>query len=911
LSTDPFEQMTPPRRSGRGITIVLIALGLLFALFFAGAGYYTDYLWFKSLDLQGVFLRVLFSQLGMAAAVGLVYALFLLVNLSVAKGSFWQLQRRMVGTPWEHLFTSRGYWLLGILASLVMGLLAGAALSGQWPVILRYLHSSPFGVADPLFGLDVGFFVFSLPVLELLYQTLFGMGLVALAAVTAIYFFSGAFSFNEGGGISISPRMRAHVSALTAFLFILKALGYRLAMFNLVYSQRGAVFGAAYADVHAQLPGFYILMGIALLLAILLIVNIWLQRWRLFIGGVIALGIASVVVGSAYPTVVQQFVVSPNEFAKEQKYIEYNIQYTRLGYGLDDVVVSDFPASENLDRQDLDANYETVNNIRIWDVRPLLQTYAQLQGIRPYYVFKDVDVDRYTINGRYQQVMLAARELDPERLQERAKTWVNQRLKYTHGYGVALSPATAVTTEGLPVFLIKDIPPRSSIDLEVTEPAIYYGEVAGDYVIVRSQEEEFDYPIGERNAMTTYQGTGGVRIGSLVNKAAFALRFGSYRILLSGAVTPDSRVMMYRNIVDRVERIAPFLTYDQDPYLVINDDGKLYWILDGYTVSDRYPYSEPIGGGVNYIRNSVKVVVDAYNGSVGFYIIDEQDPLVRSYAGIFPDLFQPISELPEGLLNHLRYPEMLFRIQAQIYANFHMDDPMMFYNKEDSWSIPNEVFGDKKQPVEPYYTIMRLPDGEEAEFVLLMPFTPLQKDNMIAWFAARNDGEHYGELILYRFPKDTLVFGPAQIEARIDQDAVISQQLALWGQRGSQVIRGNLLVIPIADSLLYVEPLFLQATGNQLPELKRIIVAYGDNVIMAPTLEEALATIFGAGQGQPALPSTPGVAQPGLAQLLEQANQLYDEAQAALRAGNWALYGERVAELGRVLEELQAVVVAQ
>jgi uncharacterized membrane protein (UPF0182 family) len=595
---------------------------------------------------------------------------------------------------------------------------------------------------------------------------------------------------------------------------------------------------------------------------------------------------------------MQQFDVQPNELIKERPYIEYNIDLTRRAYGLDKIEEKDFGPVADLTSEALAEAESTIKNIRLWDYRPLRDTYAQIQEIRLYYEFVDVDVDRYDLDGDYRQVTLSAREMATEQLQSR--TWVNEHLQFTHGYGLVMSPVNAVTREGLPELLIRDLPPRTAPGLEITRPEIYYGESTNNYVFVNSTLEEFDYPSGDQNVFTTYEGTGGVLLDSSLKRAAFAYRFSDVSVLLSEYITSESRVMLYRNIHDRVRQVAPFLLFDADPYLVILD-GRLFWLQDAYTATDMYPYSQPYGNRFNYIRNSVKLVTDAYNGDMTFYIVDTEDPIIQAYAAIFPDLFASLEEMPEGLRVHVRYPEGLFIIQAQMNNTYHMQDPTVFYNKEDLWAVAHEMYAGNDQVMEPYYVIMSLEEGR-AEFILIQPFTPANKQNMVAWMAARSDGEHYGKLLLYKFPKQELIYGPLQIEARIDQEPAISGQLSLWHQRGSRVIRGNLLVIPIESSLLYVEPLYLQAETSQLPELKRVIVGSGEKVIMADTLTEALAGIVGAPVVTEEEEEVEGVV--GLQELALSALEHYERAQEYLQEGDWAGYGAELEAMRRDLEDL-------
>ncbi len=611
-----------------------------------------------------------------------------------------------------------------------------------------------------------------------------------------------------------------------------------------------------------------------------------------------------IIFGGIYPAIVQRFQVEPSELARERPYIERNILFTRLAFGLDQIEVKDIPVELAPSEQDIANNSATINNIRLWDYRPIKDTYNQIQSLRLYYDFADIDVDRYEVDGSYRQVLLGVRELSPEKLPAQAQTWVNRRLQYTHGYGVALSPVNEISEGGLPNLWVKDVPPIGKFEIE--RPEVYYGERTDEYVVVGTNVEEFDYPKGDTNVYTKYAGESGIRLNSFIRKLAYAWELGDINIIISGELTPESQLLYRRNIQQRVQHIAPFLKLDRDPYIVI-DDGKLIWVQDAYTVSGRYPYSQPASGGINYIRNSVKVVTSAYDGSITFYLIDAEDALVNTYASIFPTLFTPIEEMPASLRAHLRYPQDLFQIQVSMYQTYHMEDPRVFYNKEDLWTIPVETYADAERVVEPYYVIMRLPGEEQEEFLLMLPFTPTQKDNMITWLAARSDEDNYGKLIAYNFPKDKLIYGPRQIEARIDQDPAISEQLTLWGQKGSQVIRGNLLVIPIENSILYVEPIYLQAERGRLPELKRVIVVSGDGIAMELTLAQSLSAIYA---GLPAaLPPAAEVLLPTeISELTKLAQEHYTKAQEYLKAGDWTGWGEELKKMEEALNQLAELV---
>ena len=874
---------------------------------------YTDYLWFQEVKFATVFTTILWTKALLALVAGLVFAGVIYLNVYLAARSTssdvlveledpFGLPSRLVIEPLFRKFLLPG--------ALVLGFLAGSAAAGQWEIFLKFVNAQPFNVQEGLFGRDIGFYVFHLPFLQTLYawaMTTLGLTFLLVVATAVLH-----------RGMQITPRgpqattrARAHLLALGALFLLVKAGGYHLDTYELLLSSRGIVFGAGYSDIYANLPALRILTILALVCAAICIWQIGRRGIRpvlialavLFVGNVVGLGV--------YPTLLQRFRVVPNEVAAERPYIEQNIKHTRMAYGLDRIQEQEFPAEETLTAEDLRKNDATIKNIRLWDHRPLLLTYGQLQEIRTYYRFMDVDNDRYMIDGQLRQVMLSPRELSYRHLPSRI--WINEHLTYTHGFGVVMGPVNRITPEGLPEFWIKDIPPASTGPFKVTRPEVYYGEIGNEYVFVKTHAQELDYPAGDKNVYSNYAGEGGVPIQSFLRKILFALRFGDVKILLSNDIIGESRVMYYREIGERVKKAAPFLQFEHDPYLVIGQDGHLFWIIDAYTTSNQYPYSEPVRGTGNYIRNSVKAVVDAYNGSLAFYLSEPDDPVVKAYAQAFPGLFQPLSAMRADLRPHIRYPQKLFAIQSRMFATYHMRDSQVFYNKEDLWSIPKKTEEGQEREMESYYTIMRLPGEKTEEFILLIPFNPSKKDNMIAWMAARSDGPHYGKLIAYIFPKQKMIYGPRQIDARIDQDAFISQQLSLWSQRGSQVIRGSLLAIPIEQSLLYVQPLYLAAEKGSLPELKRVLVAFGNQIAMEENLEASLAQIFGGPGKQriaarPEAPQTPGPSPAGpesVRGLVDQASQQYARAQDFLRQGNFAGYGEEIKRLEGTLKTLR------
>jgi len=836
----------------------------------------------------------------------LLFGLFLLGNLVLATHLVPKTESRF--WPWTIVRQLQSTLkTVVILGTIFLSVIFGMVAQSNWEVILRFFNWQPFNILDPVFHREIGFYVFSLPFLRLLQGWLLGVLVITLFGSAGVYLLSYGvqrlrFDFRR--------RVLAHIGGLAIAILGLFAWGYWLGIWELVFSSQGVVSGAGYADMHARLPAQWILIAVVIILIGIVLVSIWQRSFRLSIYGVGGWIVAVVLVSGIYPALIQRFQVEPSELERERPYIEHNINYTNVAFALDRIQEQPFPAEESPSIEDIANNEMTISNIRLWDPRPLKDTYNQIQSIRLYYDFNDVDIDRYTIDGVYRQVMLSARELSAEKLATQAQTWVNRKLQFTHGYGVVLSPVNEISSQGLPNLLVKDIPPVGSFDIE--QPQIYFGEKTNDYVIVKTNTQEFDYPSGDDNVYGRYEGKGGVNLNSILRRLLYAWQLGDLNILISSELNQESRVLYYRNIRERVNHLAPFLELDSDPYLVLMD-GRLFWIQDAYTISNRYPYSEPLGGSLNYIRNSVKAVIDAYDGSVTFYVTDPEDALIRTYQSIFPELFIPGEQMPQSLRAHLRYPEDMFNIQASVYRNYHMRDARVFYNKEDQWAVPKEVYFGSEQTMESYHVIMRLPDEEKEEFLLMLPFTPVNKNNTIGWLAARSDGDNYGTLLAYIFPKEHLVYGPSQVENRIGQDTVITEQLALWGRGGSKVIRGNLLLIPIGSSILYVEPLFLQAEGGGLPELKRVIVVAGEKIAMEPTLQESLTAIFGieAPPDTTQPPTTPpGLTKPeeplstDIANLIEQAQQHYTKAQEHLQAGNWTGYGEELAALEAVLQQL-------
>jgi len=893
---------------------------------------YPTFLWFDNLGFSSVFWTNFSAKAFTGLGFGLLFLVIAAANIFIAlrltrdirreekqaagpdvKKMIQQLFGEDVGKQAEEGFRNvtpppavkkkaNMFWLLGIL---IFSIFMGLSAITQWQVVLKALNASSFGISDPIFGRDIGFYIFSFPLLKFVQGFVFSSLVLSLFAIAWVYVIGGGVNFSQLK-LSFSKGVKAHLAILLAIMSLVFAWGLWLGELEILYSMRGVVFGAGYTDVKAQLLGYNMQIFVLAIVALLFIVNIFQKDYRMPIAGIGAYVVIAVVMGGIYPAIVQNLQVKPSEISLEAPYIANGIKYTRLAYGLDNVEEKKFAAEQNLSLRDIRKNSQTIGNIRLWDPRPLIKTYRQLQGIRLYYDFADVDVDRYQINGRYQEVMLSPREMKVSKLPAKAQTWVNQRLKFTHGYGACLSPVNEQTPEGLPDLIVKDIPPETKTNLKIKRPEIYYGEETNDYVIVNTQEKEFDYPKGDKNVYTSYKGKGGVAINSMLRRLAFTVQFSDLKILLTEYITSDSRIMFDRNIATRVRKIAPFLRYDRDPYMVISD-GKLYWIQDAYTTSNLFPYSDPSGAGFNrfnYIRNSVKVVVNAYHGDVTYYVIDEKDPLAKTYQKIYPELFKSFAKMPEDLKKHIRYPEDLFIIQSHKYAVFHMEDPQVFYNQEDLWHTPKEVYAGSEQAMVPYYIIMKLPEEKKEEFLLMLPFTPNNKDNMIAWLAGRSDVPNYGKLIVYKFPKDKLVYGPMQIEARIDQQTEISQQFTLWGQGGSRVIRGNLLAIPIEQSIIYVEPIYLEASSGELPELKRVIIAYGKNVVMEQTLDSAMSSVF-SGRVTTAARKTVGVSRRlSPKELAKRALQMFNRADSSLKQGNFGAFGDRLRELKKILQDL-------
>jgi uncharacterized membrane protein (UPF0182 family) len=920
--------------------VVVAVIALL--VIFGGAivGLYTDWLWFKDLGYEVIFRTIFLTRIKIGLLFGFLFFLVIYGNLWYARRiaplpSPMSMEQQLL----ERLgrLARRGIGLVLFAGSVILAAMVGLEAATHWEEWLKYFNAVSFEKSDPVFHKDISFYVFKLPLLNYVYHWLFFTLAAATIASAALHYADEAIEV-FGNRLQFAPKVKSHLAILIASMFFLKAWGYRLSMYDLLFARSELFDGAGYTELHANLPALWILILAAIFGGLLVLWNIRRRGIGYALAGLVLVIATSVLIGSIYPAMVQSFSVKPNELEKQKPYIRRSIIATQEAYGLNTVAARRFDAQPLLTAEQISSNSATIENIRLWDQLHLQQAYNQIQTIQQYYHFADIDVDRYWLTDpssgerHYRQVWLSARELDTSRLPVGSQTWINKHLQYTHGYGFAMSPVNEVNREGLPKFFVKDIPPVASVDIPIKQMGIYFGELTQDYVFVKTSAPEFDYPTGEKQKQTEYKGDTGIKVGGLFHKLLLSFRFSDINILLNENIKPDSKLLFRRNIDERLNTLFNFLQFDGDPYLV-TVDGNLYWMRDAYTTTDAYPYSritQPWDRKVNYIRNSVKVVVNAYNGKVDAYVIEQplSDPLIRAYQRIFPGTFKPISRMPDKLREHIRYPEDLFRIQTSIYARYHYskDNPEAFYRNDDLWQIPNRATltgAADGELMEPYYVIMRLPNGSSEEFILMTPYVRAGgRKNMVAWMAAKCDAPGYGTLVLYEFPEERNVYGPQQIAARARQDTEISRQVSLWDQRGSTVGSGNLLVIPIESSLLYVMPLYLSSTDTQIPELKRVIVVLGDAVAMEPTLEEALSKVVGATvtpasrmttleqvetvtQQIPTVGST-RITSPDIIRLVDQANSQYDKAQEALRRGDFAEYGRQISSLKKTLEELRS-----
>jgi hypothetical protein len=874
----------------------------------------TESWWFEAVGFADVFWQRISWQVIIWLITFVIFSLFLWFNYWLALRFTRDRNFRFLESHILEPLTKQVANYIVLVLTFLFSLGLANSSANAWEIILKFLNPTAFNNKDPIYNRDIGFYVFRYPLYDYLEDWTLTLLIAGLFLAVLVYLFKGIIRFDwrwknlvidRQWQKFLTRKIQIHLSILLAAISLNVAVDFWLERYELLYSSYGVVWGADYTDTHARLFAYGVMTFASVILGIFFILALWSNKTFLPFYGIAIYASILILVNGFLPTLQQRFVVEPNELAKELPYIKHNINYTRQAYNLETVDRKDYQLSNTVNPYLARENQATVDNIKLWDVRPLLSTYRQLQEIRFYYKFQDVDVDRYTLNGDYRQVMLSAREFDYALVPKTARTWVNQRLKYTHGYGLVMNPVNQVTSDGLPLLWMKNIPPVSLVDLTITEPAIYYGELTDDYIFTGMDTFEFDYPRGDENAFTKYNGVGGVPLPNWWRRLAYAYDKGSLKILISSYFTPNARIHYYRKIRDRVYHVAPFLQFDRDPYLVLIN-GKLKWIIDAYTTSDRFPYAEPIAHehpndfikdqNINYIRNPVKVVVDAKDGTMQFYVVDKNEPVLATYRRIFPNLFQ--DTIPPEVQAHFRYPQDLFEIQAKIYLAYHISDPQVFYNREDLWRFATNLEDGGQQEIEPYYLIMPLPGETKAEFSLILPFTPINKDNMIAWMAASSDGANYGKLKLYEFPKQELIYGPFQIEARIDQDPEISEQFTLWSQRGSSIIRGDLLVIPVNGSILYVQSVYLRAKQGELPELTRVIVAYNQKIIMSPTLETSLNAVLTQETPFPIIPSTTDDSLTG------SALSIYQKAQQALQQGNWVEYGRYQQQLQDILQQL-------
>ena len=933
--SSPFERPAParlpplPRAIRRALLWIVGVLAVALIIIPWLASFATDWLWFKEIGFQSVFMTSLVWRIGLFVVGAAFTFAYFYGNVRVARGA---------GVAFPVLYVNRGdgvnidvsrtFTRLFFPIAIVLSFITAISFSASWMMVLKAMNGVVVGTSDPLFGRDVSFYLFRLPLISAVLGTLITLTFLSIGACVVMYWMRNDITLPPRR-TSAKPRAARHLGGLLALFFVLLAVRHWIAgTSSLLYSGTGPLVGASYTDVHVALPGLYVTAIAALIAAAWVVAGVVREKlvWA-GLGALIFYAVVSVLARGIVPAAYQKLVVSPNELTREAPYLRNHIAATRKAWGLDSVTSRDLSGEVRLTSADIKANAATVDNVRLWERALLQQTFSQLQEIRTYYDFVSVDDDRYNIDGRYRQVHIAARELNSESLPTR--TFINERLTFTHGMGVTMAPVNQVTDEGLPVLFIKDLPPVATVQIKLTRPQIYYGELTREYVFVGTKQKEFDYPAGDANIYTAYTGRGGVPIGSFIRRVLYAFQLGSLKIFLSDDIRGNAKILYRRTVMDRATTAMPFLDFDRDPYLIVTDAGELKWILDAYTESDAYPYSQRIADGVSYMRNSVKVVIDAYDGTVDAYIADPNDPVIKTYAQIFDGIFKPLTAMPADVRRHVRYPADLFRIQTLLHSTYHMVQPETFYHREDQWQIPGGFKQGTNENPFMRHIIMKLPGEKNPEFIFMTPFTPRGKDNLAAWMVARMDGDNYGKLSVYRFPKQSLVYGPKQIANRINQDTEISRQITLWDQRGSQVIRGELLVIPIEESLIYVQPIYLRAEGGNIPELKRVVVAHENRVVMGETLEEGLNALFGSGAatqtrtsvrdstsalsvtepaviGSGIVPAPGGAPSAAFSQLAREAQSHYDRAIAAQRAGNWAEYGREIEALGAALRSLRA-----
>lgn len=942
------------------LLIIFVIIGVVLSL----VGFITDCMWFADLGYSSVFWKKYITEFEIGALIFVISVLLTRLYLkSLKKGYFSQIESKEIPNLKRLNIIS---WILAGAFGIMVAVPMTKSIWLEW---LKFFNAEKFNLKDPVFHLDIGFYVFKLDFLEALNSIVIGI-VIGLVIVTLIYYvillmvrtpdfiedsepdfndgqnytaddvrkdFDNTIPFREGKAGKASDIIRDFVrkdrtnkthlnrnnishlfniaslkiTILGIIAYLMLCLHFVLEQFNLLHAHTGTVYGAGFTDVNITLNMYRIIMLLSLIGIITFGIHMRKREYKKLLK-VLAIILGVLVLGFGVQLAVQGLIVSPDEINKESKYLSNNIEFTRHAYGLDSIDVKPFKAESGLDAEVIKNNNPTIGNIRINDYEPVKDFYNQTQSIRQYYDFNDVDIDRYMINGALTQTYLAAREINEGKI---SNTWINKHLKYTHGYGFTLSQVDAVTSSGQPDVLVKNIPSVSSVkEINIDRPEIYFGESTDNYVVVNTDEQEFDYPDGNDNKYTKYEAKSGIKM-NLLNRILFSIRERSPQLLVSSNVNSDSRIIINRNVEKRVKRIMPYLKYEKDPYMV-TVDGKLYWIIDAYTTSSNYPYSEPYSGDINtanYIRNSIKVVIDAYTGDLTYYIVDNNDPIAKTYMKIYPKLFKDIEKMPEGIKSHLRYPNSLFEVQAEVYTKYHMQETKVFYQKEDLWDISKQIYGTSEKKMEPSYYIFRLPGEKEAEFINMVPFTPKSKQNMTAIMMARNDGDNYGKLMVYKLPKNKTVYGPMQIEAQIDQNTEISKEFSLWNSSGSKYRRGDMFVIPIEESLMYVEPVYLEASNQAIPEVKRVIVAYGDRIAYQPTLAAALEELFGedasagasgSGKEMSGEKGSKGESS-SVKDLAIKASEAYEKAVSAQRQGDWKLYGEYLKELQKYLDQLK------
>ncbi len=884
------------------VYLVLAGLVAILAILSLLARWIEEGLWMKQLGYGAVFWHLLAVRVVSFAVVFAVTFLYVWLNLAFVSRKRNGIVVRATLRPAQPLLawlldspSGSRFALLSLLPALVIAGAVGLLFYGEWDSYLRFRFGGSFALVDPLFGRDIGFLVFRLPFYQLVHNVLSVLAFLTLLLTAGGYALLA--SMRGDRFLLRERRVGWHLAILSLVVIASMTWGFYLDRFDLLFATRGVVYGAGYTDVNVTRISLDIMMAVTAALTLLVVAYLRVRRLAFLLYGLGGYALFYFVAVVLVPSFVQRYEVLPNELKLETPYLQSNIDFTRKAYSVDRVQEKHYPGLADLTPTDMAQNQDTIRNIRLWDWRPILQTYRQTQEIRLYYQFSDVDVERYHLDDGYHQVMVSARELASE-LPPKAQTWLNERLQFTHGYGLVESFVSNIAQGGLPEYLIDDVPPVSHYGQQVSQAALYYGEHMPGYRVVHTNVEEFDYPKGDRNVYTHYAGHGGIPFDSTWKQLLFSWTQSDVNLMFTSALNAGSRIQLWRRVQERVSKIAPFLRLDHDPYLVLSQ-GRLYWMQDAYTTSDHFPYSQPSQeGDLNYIRNSVKVIVDAYQGDVTFYVADPADPVLAAYRRAFPGMFHDLNEMSPDLRQHLRYPEDLFTLQTHIYASYHMTVPQVFYNQEDLWGWPKERYAGEAIPMQPYYVLVRLPDTKNLQYLLMTPFTPNQRGNMIAWMAAKCDVPEYGQLEVYQLPKQRVVYGPIQVEAMIDQNTRISQQLSLWDQHGSHVIRGNLLVIPIAQSFLYVEPVYLSAESNSIPQIQRVIVAMGDKVEMQPTLDQALDALFGQAPAQAALPAQASTQQQAL---LEEARQELKDAERALSKSDWTRFGKTMQRLEQSL----------